>query len=463
MMAGAPTTTIPRLVPVARALRSEADARDLAASLVQRDIPVMALKGPALQDRLYGTPAAYPSGDVDLLIPRGRAREARRAMKREGWSFEAGNGVLWRLSRAATYVRGETRVDLHWGLHAAHLPAWALKRLERALWSGAHRGPLGLLQPDAESLLVFLAVHAAGHRFGRAEWTENVRRCMFLVRDWDLVWRIARQARVEQAVRSAVAGQPSVGRILDGPVGRAIWVATWVARGHVLPSAARDAIRGGLASVLGRGRRDCHFAGLDLHVDRGVFHPRGISERLVRLGIRLVGNRSRPVLVDAGTGCGAVGLAVARAIPGAEVHATDISGRALSCARRNRRRVGLANVRIHQGSLLEPLPAGIRGRVAAVLSNVPYVPVRGDLPEVEWAPRQTFEGSGPDGADLLRELARQATEVLESGGWLVIQLADNQWDHLAAEFTALGYQAEVPDRRPGRALVAVFRWEGEAG
>jgi release factor glutamine methyltransferase len=285
---------------------------------------------------------------------------------------------------------------------------------------------------------------------------------MFLVKDWDVVWRIARQARVEQAVRSAVSGQPSVGRILDGTVGRAIWTATWVVRGHVLPLAARDAIRRTLASVLGRGRRECHFAGLDLQVDPGVFHPRAISERLVRLGIRLLENRSRPVLVDAGTGCGAVGLAVARAIPGAQVHATDISGRAVRCARRNRRRLGLANVRLRRGSLLEPLPPGVRGRVAVVLSNVPYVPVLGDLPEVEWAPRGTFEGSGPDGADMLRDLARQATKVLESGGWLVIQLADAQWDQLADEFAALGYRAHAPDRRPGRAVVAVFRWEGEA-
>ena len=461
-MAGAATTTISRLVPVARALRSEADARDLATSLAQDGIPVLALKGPALQARLYGTPAAYPSGDVDLMVPRGQAREARRTMKRDGWSFEAGNGVLWRLSGAATYVRDEVRVDLHWGLHAAHLPARTLKRLEEALWAGARPGALGLLEPDPESLLVFLAVHAAGHRFERPEWTENVRRCMFLVKDWDVVWRIARQARVEQAVRSAVSGQPSVGRILDGTVGRAIWTATWVVRGHVLPLAARDAIRRTLASVLGRGRRECHFAGLDLQVDPGVFHPRAISERLVRLGIRLLENRSRPVLVDAGTGCGAVGLAVARAIPGAQVHATDISGRAVRCARRNRRRLGLANVRLRRGSLLEPLPPGVRGRVAVVLSNVPYVPVRGDLPEVEWAPRETFEGSGPDGADLLRDLARQATRVLESGGWLVIQLADAQWDHLADEFAALGYRAQTPYRRPGRAVVAAFRWEGEA-
>jgi methylase of polypeptide subunit release factors len=31
-----------------------------------------------------------------------------------------------------------------------------------------------MLEPDPESLLVFLAVHVVGHRFERPQWTENV-------------------------------------------------------------------------------------------------------------------------------------------------------------------------------------------------------------------------------------------------------------------------------------------------
>jgi release factor glutamine methyltransferase len=455
------TTTIDRLAVAVRALRSEAETRELARSFAREGIRVLALKGPALQARLYGTPAEYPSGDVDLLVPKAGAGAARRTMEEAGWTFEAGNGVLWRLSGAATYVRGEVRVDLHWGLHAAHLPARTLKQLERALWAGARPGPSGLLEPDPESLLVFLAVHAAGHRFERPEWTENVRRCSSLVCDWDRVWRIAREARVERAAQSALDGIPTRGPLLDGHLGRAIWAATWLARGHFLPPRVRETLRGRVASLLRRRSRTCRFAGLDLTVDPGVFVPQSITERLVRLTTRVLADRNRalPVLVDVGTGSGAVALSLARAIPDAEVHATDVSTRAIRCARRNRRRLRLGRVRFHRGSLLEPLPRSLSGGVAAVVANIPYVPMIGDVPEALWAPRGTFEGSGQDGADLIRELARQATKALEPGGWMVLQLADGQWDRLAQDLASLGYRPIEPEeRRAGRALVAAAQW-----
>ena len=238
--APAPRLELPGL---ARALHVQAEVSSLVCELGRLDVPVLALKGPALQQRLYGTPAAYASGDVDLLVPRDRARVARRWLKSAGWRFERENGVLWFLSRAATYARNGVRVDLHWGVHAAHLPAWALRSLERALWAGAHPGAGGLLEPDVESLFVFLAVHAVGHEFRRAAWTENVAACAQLVRDWDLVWRLARDARVERAVAAALSPERQAPPVLGGLVGRAVSGATWLVRGHFIPRRARDVIR----------------------------------------------------------------------------------------------------------------------------------------------------------------------------------------------------------------------------
>ena len=197
--------TPPTMISAALALWSQARTRHAAADLGRARIPVLLLKGPDLQDRLYGTPAAYPSGDVDILVPRRLRARARRALVRAGFRFDPSNGVLWRMSAAASYERKGFFLDLHWGLHAGHLPSWCFRSLERDLWANAMPGAHGMFEPDLESLIVFLAVHAAGHRFERAEWSENVRAAASLNPDWRRVrrHRPARQSRRRRATRLA--------------------------------------------------------------------------------------------------------------------------------------------------------------------------------------------------------------------------------------------------------------------
>lgn len=233
-------------VGVTRALRAQAEGRKLAHQLTSVGVPVLVLKGPDLQARLYGTPAAYPSGDLDVLVPRRAASLVREVLVSSGWRFSPGNGILWRLSAAATYERDGFFLDLHWGIHAAHLPAASLRPLEQALWERAALGPSGMLEPDAESLLVFLAAHAVGHKFARPEWSENVRRCAALVEDWQEVWHLAGRARLVGAVRSGLRSDTTGGAqpVLDGVWGRMIWAGSWLVRGQFLPQRMRDRLRG---------------------------------------------------------------------------------------------------------------------------------------------------------------------------------------------------------------------------
>jgi len=240
----------PGLSGVATALWVQGEGRKAAEELRRAGVRVLLLKGPDLQQRLYGTPAAYASGDVDVLIPPRSAARARSALVRAGWVFSPDNGVLWRLSRAAAFDRESFRLDLHWGLHAAHLPAWSLRSLEDRLWRGARPGRSGMLEPDTESLLVFLAVHVVGHGFERSDWGENVHRAAALVEDWAEVWEIAREARVQGAVHAALEDRHgSDAPILDGAWGRTVSLATWIGRGHFIPPAERDRMRRWVALV----------------------------------------------------------------------------------------------------------------------------------------------------------------------------------------------------------------------
>ena len=92
------------------------------------------------------------------------------------------------------------------------------------------------------------------------------------------------------------------------------------------------------------------------------------------------------MIVDLCCGAGAIGAALAAAVDGAEVHAADIDPAAVRCARRN-----LPGGQVYQGDLYEPLPAALRGRVAVLVANVPYVP-SGEIDSSRRRPGRTSRG-----------------------------------------------------------------------
>lgn len=171
------------------------------------------------------------------------------------------------------------------------------------------------------------------------------------------------------------------------------------------------------------------FCGLRVAVDPGVFVPRRRTEHLVRLATFLAHqatDRPYPVLVDLCCGSGAVGAALAGAVPGTELHAADLDPAAVRCARRNLSALG---GRVYQGDLYEPLPAALRARIDVLVANVPYVPTD----EVELLPpearvhepRVALDG-GADGLDVLRRVAADAAGWLAPGGCLLVETSERQ-------------------------------------
>jgi release factor glutamine methyltransferase len=141
------------------------------------------------------------------------------------------------------------------------------------------------------------------------------------------------------------------------------------------------------------------------------------------------------------------------------VVASELESEPLRWARRNRNRLGLASVALVQGSLLDPVLADRTVRdVDVVLGNVPFV-LPSDFAGEEDAPDVAYLGAGADGLDLHRTLARQATEVLRPGGWLMLQLTEDRWGTFAAELLALGYvdPRSVASRS---AVIGSVRWPG---
>ena len=171
------------------------------------------------------------------------------------------------------------------------------------------------------------------------------------------------------------------------------------------------------------------FRRISVGVRPGVFIPRPETEVLVDVALELLDEAEDPVVVDVGTGTGAVALAIADERRGARVFATDQSLEAVGLAGENAARLGLS-VTVLQGDLLEPLPQELRGAVDLVVSNPPYVTEAEyeDLPaEVRADPRLALVG----GTHLHERLAAQAIGWLRRGGVLAVEIGASQGPDVA--------------------------------
>ena len=178
------------------------------------------------------------------------------------------------------------------------------------------------------------------------------------------------------------------------------------------------------------GRRE--FYGLDLEVDESVLVPRQETELLVETALEgMKSTRDAAArVVDVGTGCGAIALAIAKHSERADVVGVDVSAEALEVAMKNAARLGLGErVRFVRGDLLE----AVEGPVDIAVSNPPYIP-SGEIgslaAEVRREPRLALDG-GADGLDVFRRLVGQARGKMASDGVMVVELMPEQMDSAA--------------------------------
>lgn len=147
------------------------------------------------------------------------------------------------------------------------------------------------------------------------------------------------------------------------------------------------------------GRRE--FYGVDLHVTPDVLIPQPDTEVLVERAVAALPAGS--LVVDVGTGTGAIAGAVAAARPDVRALALDRSLAACRVAQRNIAALGLTD---RVGIVCSDLLTAVAGRLDAVLANLPYLTSLElsalDL-EVRREPVLALDG-GEDGLDIYRRL-----------------------------------------------------------
>lgn len=198
------------------------------------------------------------------------------------------------------------------------------------------------------------------------------------------------------------------------------------------------------------------FRRLELEIGPGALIPRPETESLTQYAMDRL--PSGGVVVDVGTGAGAIALAIADERPDAVVYATDVAAEALEWARRNRDRLSLA-IELHEGDLLDALPSDLAGSIDVVVSNPPYVHEDFVLPvEIRDHEPHVALFAGQDGMALLDRLAEQSLKWLKPGGWLVMEMGEVQRDETRRTLERLGYEdVEVLLDMTERPRVAIGR------
>lgn len=200
------------------------------------------------------------------------------------------------------------------------------------------------------------------------------------------------------------------------------------------------------------------FWGLEFEVTRDVLAPRPETEILVEEAVAIARSHGLERVVDVGTGSGCIAVALARELASAHVLATDVSAPALEVARRNASRHRVAD-RI--GFVRTNLLSGV-GAADLIVSNPPYAEAEGVpalQPEVrDHEPRVALDG-GPGGVVVIARVLEQARDVLDPGGWLLVEFGWGQAERvreLAAAERRLQLRG-IRDDLQGIPRVAIFR------
>lgn len=205
---------------------------------------------------------------------------------------------------------------------------------------------------------------------------------------------------------------------------------------HALSEVSRRALLGEpVAYITGK----AEFWSLEFEVNPDVLIPRDDTGCLVEVALTLNKQINESgVVVDAGTGSGAVAIAFST-----EAHtpiiAIDRSRKALVIAKRNVEKHADAQVSLVCGNWLSAFAAQ---SVRLLLSNPPYIAAQDphlEATALQHEPQHALV-SGKTGLDDIQRLAKDASRVLVRGGALAVEHGYDQRDAVNTVFAQAGLQ-----------------------
>ena len=197
-----------------------------------------------------------------------------------------------------------------------------------------------------------------------------------------------------------------------------------------------------------------HFRYLELEVGPGVFVPRPETEVMTGWAIEHLRpmvyavargeSRHLPVVVELGTGSGAIAKSIATELTGTRVHAVEVSEEAAAYAARN---LADTTVELYVQDMIDALPE-LTGSADLVIANPPYIPLdafESVVPEVRDHDPVLALFAGQDGLDAIRVVVAEAARLLRPAGLLCVEHADVQGESVQQILIQHGGFAAIRD------------------
>jgi len=182
------------------------------------------------------------------------------------------------------------------------------------------------------------------------------------------------------------------------------------------------------------------FYGREFFIGPGALIPRPETEMLIDIALDKLGNIDSPNILDVGTGSGCIAITLCLEISGANVLGVDISMDALTIAKKNKKKLFAGDVSFEQIDILKKIPVD---KYDILISNPPYITkdeinfIDKDIKDFEPVIALT---DNKDGLTFYRRFAKIASDIVSSGGWLILEVGQKSHPENAKSiFNKMGF------------------------